>query len=779
MRSLVKSYWVKPQPEEVGAPATRILHGKYFAFEREQRGLRIGFGEGIGYFKCGSDAEAPDWVEDYEIHAWLNGGWQLVARERGLGRPQAPHWVEMPPARLYFVTVRRSGVDGWWPCYNVAETAIYLEGVIEGQPRRAVRNLHRVIGAPDAGALAAEGITVRRSSARIEYETPYYRIGFKLKSPGLYLLAGDGEGAGKTQLNLLDATSIMNAGDDAYRVQGLVVQACDDPTGGTGFLQYDCEGETQLTGNELCYRLAHAATGQQLELRFRMRRDKVEFAGLRRAERDVELLDSAALRLAFRSTAAPLTALGEVLREGETGRLATPLTLHLPGQVSIRVEGEAVCRYNSIRKEFLNNFDLQVGEEPAAHGGTLVRAGEHRAAATLSFGGGNHVPLAADAPAPVRRALDLYLLSGLPFRADTATFSNNGNSMSAPICLDTWADICAAVGNGPCGVETLYFLRSTLEMHLMGVPAYATGLHSSGDHLYEDEYLMTGAAVLYGIGKYLNLAGTPEWFAAFRGPIEERIARMRERVPDDDGLIASRIRRGVSGEHQWSTVWYDVISYGYKDAMSNAILYGALRELAAALDRFAGAGGAQLRAWAERIKAAYTPTFLTERGWLAGWRDAKGQLHDYGFLAVNGMAAELGLLEPAAAHRAIAGLYRALLDSGFDGFDMGLPGNVFDIGNEDTAAPQHHLPFGGYQNAGITLSQSRHFLNGLYAVGMDREADAILEAMAQGLAEGLTVGGVASGVDWKTWDGTPSGYEGNLCDQFGVLQPLLRRYREE
>ena len=62
---------------------------------------------------------------------------------------------------------------------------------------------------------------------------------------------------------------------------------------------------------------------------------------------------------------------------------------------------------------------------------------------------------------------------------------------------------------------------------------------------------------------------------------------------------------------------------------------------------------------------------------------------------------------------------------------------------------------------------------------MDREADAILEAMAQGLAEGLTVGGVASGVDWKTWDGTPSGYEGNLCDQFGVLQPLLRRYREE
>jgi hypothetical protein len=125
----------------------------------------------------------------------------------------------------------------------------------------------------------------------------------------------------------------------------------------------------------------------------------------------------------------------------------------------------------------------------------------------------------------------------------------------------------------------------------------------------------------------------------------------------------------------------------------------------------------------------------------------------------------------------MGGLWRALADSGFDSYDMGLPGNVFPISNDDMASFQHWLPFGGYQNGGVTLSQARHFINGLAASGMNQEADFLLSEICKGFLYGNVIGGVGSGVDWKTWDGLASGYEGLLCDQLGVFQPLIRRYR--
>ena len=54
------------------------------------------------------------------------------------------------------------------------------------------------------------------------------------------------------------------------------------------------------------------------------------------------------------------------------------------------------------------------------------------------------------------------------------------------------------------------------------------------------------------------------------------IARMRARDLDGDGLIESPYRLGMSGQYHWSTNWFDVISFGWKDAFTNALLYRAL-----------------------------------------------------------------------------------------------------------------------------------------------------------------------------------------------------------
>jgi hypothetical protein len=86
-------------------------------------------------------------------------------------------------------------------------------------------------------------------------------------------------------------------------------------------------------------------------------------------------------------------------------------------------------------------------------------------------------------------------------------------------------------------------------------------------------------------------------------------------------------------------------------------------------------------------------------------------------------------------------------------------------------------PFGDYQNGGANHSQASHFVNGLYQVGMTAEADAVLRGLCSSLADDTAFGGVdGPGIDWRRWDGTPSGYEGLLTDQFGFLATVLDRY---
>ena len=59
---------------------------------------------------------------------------------------------------------------------------------------------------------------------------------------------------------------------------------------------------------------------------------------------------------------------------------------------------------------------------------------------------------------------------------------------------------------------------------------------------------------------------------------------------------------------------------------------------------------------------------------------------------------------------------------------------------------------------------------------MRAEADRVLEAHCESLGDGTAFGGCASGVDVRTWDGTPCGYEGLLCDQLGILAVAVDRY---
>jgi hypothetical protein len=72
-----------------------------------------------------------------------------------------------------------------------------------------------------------------------------------------------------------------------------------------------------------------------------------------------------------------------------------------------------------------------------------------------------------------------------------------------------------------------------------------------------------------------------------------------------------------------------------------------------------------------------------------------------------------------------------------------------------------------------------HFINACYVIGDAAHGDKVLAAMLGRQQRGEFQNGVTdqamAGIDWTTWDGKPSGYEGYLADSFRFLQAILLR----
>jgi hypothetical protein len=535
-----------------------------------------------------------------------------------------------------------------------------------------------------------------------------------------------------------------------------------------------------VDGATVSYAVRLGNSGQAYTIHWRVREDGLELDAEREGRAALRAWESSVWHIPFDSRVSPVSSIGRITCRGETGMLEPPVLAHAPGFGTITgtSTGPVLWRSDSARPVFVSSLELKLGEEPQAEGDSLLLPGRHSARIEMVVRTPRLASVRRDAPPEVERAVRRCAVTALPFRPDTATLSNNGNSMHAPICMDNWSALATRMGDVFPGMRADLMLRQSLERWLDGGQGYASGPSEKPDHSYDDEYIMTPAACLLAISDYLGSSSDQEWLAARSGQVAEEIGKMRARDVDGDGLIESVIRLGKSGSHQWSTNFFDVVSYGWKDALTNAILYPALRGLAVQLPRLGRPEMADgLSAWADRLKASYHPAFFNpETGWYAGWRCADNRLHDYAFLTANGAAVAAGIVDGPAARDIIQRLWDELSRKGFDDFRTGLPWNLRRIPDEDMGTWNTGRPFGFYANGGVSLTQARHFIAALYAVGMTEEAERVLRGTCASLGDGSAFGGCASGVDVHTWDGTPCGYEGLLCDQLGVIAVALERY---
>lgn len=768
-----RAAWAGRLSTEADLPKKRIIHQRALELHGRARLHRLGLRRGPGYHKCGSRLDL-DGIAAVRVLARVGGRWrELLRRERlPLLLPGETRWFRLPRITTdgVLVEVRRAAIDGGWTSWNLAMSGLQLEGELL-DPIAPRRERRLTIGRMDLSPLP-EGVRAERRDGEVRYRTNDFEVGFVLGRPGFSFLGLHTESRANRGRNLL-------AVRPPTFEQGTMLHPVGRAPVLTPSVRCDLEGTTSVRGNVVRYDFQ--AGGQRYRLVWTVAAGGLTLRAERTATTATEAWHSAAWMLGLRNSVTPSHVLARLREAGESGAVVLPALLVLPGfgNWEIRASGDGWARSDCNRQSDLNTLELKIGERATPEGLYRLPRGTHSARFTLRPRQPPS-PLVPAAPAVAKRALARAQWTALTFRPDTATLSNSGASMHCPICMDTWAAVAAWQPPVLPGLPAMEFLRYSLERWLTGGPGYAAGqlLQDGTAHDADDEYLMTGASALRGLGDYLRLAASPAWYRAHRRLITGRIQAARARDLDGDGLVESPHRTGVSGTGQWSTCWFDVISFGWKDAFANAILHGALLSLADGLARLGDAAPADdLREWAAHLRRSYRPAFWNPAtGWLAGWRCREDRLHDHAFLAVNGAAIAAGLLAPDESRAVLRRLLAEMKRVGVPDAALGLPGNLWAIPDEDLADIMQGYPLGYYQNGGRTHAQTRHLVMALYLCGLRREADALLKRLCVGLAEARVFGGNQSGVDWRYWDDRPCGYEGLLTDQFGVLEAIHHRW---
>jgi len=370
------------------------------------------------------------------------------------------------------------------------------------------------------------------------------------------------------------------------------------------------------------------------------------------------------------------------------------------------------------------------------------------------------------------------------------------NNAASDVCAFTLYEYSAVAERTPPlapGVTALDLIRQTLNRYLGGMAAYGVADPSQPTLPYD--FVDTYPSLVLAAWDYVRGSKDQAWLQHNYAGLKVWTTKMLAMDRDGQGLLEYPAS-GNSGS--WTeggrmllrpANWWDTIGFGHQDAYSNAIAYPALMGMAEMARQAKMPDDARLYAErAEKLRSVYYDTFYDpSTGVLAGWKSADGKLHDYYFTFVNGMAITYGLVPRDKANPIMDRLLAKMKEVGYTHFQYGLPGNLIPVRREDYADLQKSAGgsekedgsdgFQIYENGAATGNFAYCTLQALYQLGRRQEADAMLFPMLQGYEDGGFQGRGANGKtnDWKGWEGTPTGYEGLLVDNYMTLLAVLAR----
>ena len=377
--------------------------------------------------------------------------------------------------------------------------------------------------------------------------------------------------------------------------------------------------------------------------------------------------------------------------------------------------------------------------------------------------------------------------------------ANNSASDACAFTLFTYAAVALKTPPLAEGLRAVDLVRETLDRYLAGHLGYGLLGYDYNKNFDIPEsatscnYLDSYPSLLIAACYYASGSGDKDWFNRNYAGIMHWANKMLMTDSDQDGLLEFCLS-GNSGSWKGDYTmrpanWWDTIGFGHKDAYSNALAYHALKLLEETAGTCGHAGDAALfKSRAAKLKAIYTSTFYNPAtGVLAGWKSADGQLHDYYFTFVSGVAICYDLIEHDLANRIMDSLLLKMKDVGFNNFELGLPGNLIPVIRADYTDLNPEVGGGKradnldgfqiYENGGTTACFTYYTIRALQILGRDKESDNILLPLLKSMSAGNFQGRCANGKtrDWKSWTGECWGYEGFLVDNYMFLLTVLTR----
>jgi hypothetical protein len=690
--------------------------------------------------------------------------------------------VEFPPvvADNFRLLITRSSNKEFPNYTQLSELQVFGEWAGEAPASRQKSAPARIRGTMEDAPLP-EGLAVETTADSVTYQSRWLKVSFPLDRPGITFLSLDATGSGRLAKNLLKAPQ----GAD------MIAAGWDEQASSA-----DSSFTISRAGNVVRYAGIRMGDMETDDLAFTVESKGLRVSIVRHIPAGYIATEVSPLRMLFDAAITPPSPMGRLKVRSE---LRFPVLLHFPDYGSLLVRAEAeepLWSFTGRRGAREVQLSLQTGLKANKDGITMQRGGQFRTTLDMRLTEVYPEKALVDAD-PSLAGLKRGWLNIFQFRPDVACLSNNSLSDNVLFCVYEYAD--QAIFTPPLfdDFTALDLVRMTLDSYFDGTPGYG----GDRDIFVDSDPAMVIAAwdVATGGESEGDILPVSEYFRSVKGKRRMWLQRRIEDIEkyadhilaadaDGDGLAESK-RTGISGSGingagEWSSNWWDVISFGWKDAYGNALDYRALRcmtDLERRLGRNDRAALYALRA--AKIKAVYYRTFYNpETGILAGWRSKDGKLHDYGFTFVNGIACAYGLVTKEQGNALMDRMQAKFREVGYTNFRIGMPGNLVPVARKDYAGGgvlgEPHKDdgsdsFQSYENGGATGSFAYFYLQGLYALGRKEEADSILNAMLEGYRDGVFQNGVGSGVDWKRWDGTPCGYEGLLTDTYYALTAYL------
>lgn len=528
------------------------------------------------------------------------------------------------------------------------------------------------------------------------------------------------------------------------------------------FVPQNMTGSVEVRGNQVRYRDIDTGAGVIVHAAFAVTADALTVELEQEAQADVPVIEGEAWRLLWNMRAG-LTSVAALPqdREGRNGFVQLPalITADDGGCLSVQLlEGDGLFHAESYHDAGARSTGFVLARPDTPDAPVVVLQGRRRAVFELRPC--SLLPVPAGKEAALSEGVRKCWSAGFSaFRPEYGGFSNNAISSNCHVNQHTAFDYAAFTARPAIGPDPLDLVKFSIGRALLDGGGY--GYHRR-------LYLDTDPILLSGAGRIVQLTGDRAWLERVGPGIRAAVRRVLGNFDEREGMVVCRALSGNSGTFRWSSNAMDVVGFGHIDAYVNAWSFRGLKNAAALCARLGDAGLARRCAGAtDAIAANYARQLINpETGWVAGWRSRDGQLHDAGYLWLNGPACAFGVLDTATARQALLNLEakrrEVFPESGY----QGLPINLLPISPDDHMLPRLGYDtkpsFENYTDGALSALGALYFIRALARNGLAAEARAMADTLERGYADGMFHGPYGTGKEFMNWTGADSGYEGTF-----------------